>query len=133
MHTGELDLARAQGRRNLSVFPSDVDAILTNAAGCGSGMKEYALIFRGTEFQIEAEAFAGHVQDICQFLDTLGLVEPAEVKGGFRLAYHDACHLAHAQGITAAPRPLAGADSQPGVIAHPGGRPMLRFGGVLQY
>ncbi len=106
MHTGELEMARAQGRRNLSAFPRDVDAILTNAAGCGSGMKEYPLIFKGTELEAEAEAFAGRVQDICQFLDTLGLVEPDEVKGGFKLAYHDACHLAHAQGITAAPRRL---------------------------
>jgi glycolate oxidase iron-sulfur subunit len=106
MHTGELELARNQARRNLSAFPRDVDAILTNAAGCGSGMKEYPLIFKGTELESEAQAFAGRVQDICQFLDDLGLVEPAEVKGGFKLAYHDACHLAHAQGITAAPRRL---------------------------
>jgi glycolate oxidase iron-sulfur subunit len=106
MHTGELELARTQARRNLSAFPRDVDAILTNAAGCGSGMKEYPLIFTGTDLEVEAETFAGRVQDICQFLDALGLVEPPEVSGGFKLAYHDACHLAHAQGITAAPRRL---------------------------
>lgn len=106
MHTGELELAFAQGRHNLSTFPRDVDAILTNAAGCGSGMKEYPLIFKGTELETEATAFAGLVQDICEFLDILGLIEPGEIRGGFRLAYHDACHLAHAQAITAAPRRL---------------------------
>jgi glycolate oxidase iron-sulfur subunit len=106
MHTGELELARAQGRRNLMAFPRDIDAILTNAAGCGSGMKEYPLIFKGTDLEADAEAFAGLVQDISQFLDILGLVEPAGVKVGVKLAYHDACHLVHAQGIAAAPRRL---------------------------
>lgn len=108
MHTGELELARAQGRVNLQAFPSDVDAILTNAAGCGSGMKEYALIFRGTELEEQARAFAQRVQDVTQFLDALGLIEPPGLKKTFKLAYQDACHLAHAQGVTAAPRRLLG-------------------------
>jgi glycolate oxidase iron-sulfur subunit len=106
MHTGELELAQAQGRRNLGAFPSDVDAILTNAAGCGSGMKEYKLIFKGTELEEAAHGFAGKVKDVSAFLDELGLVEPHAIEGGLRLAYHDACHLAHAQGVTAAPRRL---------------------------
>lgn len=106
MHTGEMEMAQAQGRRNLAAFPEDVDAILTNAAGCGSGMKEYALIFRGSELEEQAELFSGRVQDISVFLDELGLVELQEIKGGLKLAYHDACHLAHAQGVTAAPRRL---------------------------
>lgn len=108
MHTGELELARAQGRVNLAAFPEDVDAILTNAAGCGSGMKEYALIFRGTELEEQARAFAQRVQDVTQFLDALGLIEPPGLKKTFKLAYQDACHLAHAQGVTAAPRRLLG-------------------------
>jgi glycolate oxidase iron-sulfur subunit len=106
MHTGEMEMAQAQGRLNLAAFPEDVDAILTNAAGCGSGMKEYALIFKGTELEEQAEVFSGRVQDISLFLDELGLVEPQEIKGGLKLAYHDACHLAHAQGVTTAPRRL---------------------------
>lgn len=106
MHTGELELARTQGRVNLQAFPTDVDAILTNAAGCGSGMKEYALIFRGTELEQQAEAFSRRVQDVTQFLDALGLIQPPGLKAPFKLAYQDACHLAHAQGITAAPRRL---------------------------
>lgn len=106
MHTGELALAQAQARVNLAAFPEDVDAILTNAAGCGSGMKEYELIFRGTELEERARAFAQRVQDVTQFLDALGLIEPPELKTPFKLAYQDACHLAHAQGVTAAPRRL---------------------------
>jgi glycolate oxidase iron-sulfur subunit len=106
MHTGELELARRQGRRNLDAFPADVDAILTNAAGCGSGMKEYALIFLGTELEEQAEQFTRRVKDVCEFLDELGLLEPTGPDKPLKLAYHDACHLAHAQGITAAPRRL---------------------------
>ena len=47
MHSGEADAARALARRNLHVFPADVDAVLTNAAGCGSGMQEYGLLVQG--------------------------------------------------------------------------------------
>ncbi|MBF8253682.1 MAG: glcF, partial [Deltaproteobacteria bacterium] len=47
MHTGDDVTARAQARKNLRAFPSDVDAVITNAAGCGSGMKEYGLLFKG--------------------------------------------------------------------------------------
>ncbi|MGW8249065.1 MAG: (Fe-S)-binding protein [Anaerolineales bacterium] len=106
LHTGEMEMARSQGRRNLQAFPQDVDAVLTNAAGCGSGMKEYTLIFRGTELEEQAQAFYRRVMDVSAFLDELGLVEPSAINGGLKLAYHDACHLAHAQGVTAAPRRL---------------------------
>jgi glycolate oxidase iron-sulfur subunit len=108
MHTGELHLARAQGVRNLDAFPGDVDAILANAAGCGSGLKEYALAFKGTELEERAAEFTRRVQDVSQFLDSLGLIEPPALEKPFKLVYHDACHLAHAQGITAAPRRLLG-------------------------
>lgn len=106
MHTGEIEMARLQGRRNLEAFPADVDAILANAAGCGSGMKEYELIFRGTELEEQARQFTRRVQDVSQFLDALGLIEPVGNGTPLKLAYHDACHLAHAQGITTAPRRL---------------------------
>mgnify|MGYP003847378687 FL=1 len=47
-HTGNLASAQAFARKNLEAFPADVDAILTNAAGCGSALHEYPLILRGT-------------------------------------------------------------------------------------
>lgn len=106
MHTGEAERARAQARVNLRAFPADVDAILTNAAGCGSGMHEYGLLFAGEPEEAEAVAFAARVRDVSAFLDELGLVPPAALDRPLTLAYHDACHLSHAQGITAAPRAL---------------------------
>ncbi|MEJ2079251.1 MAG: heterodisulfide reductase-related iron-sulfur binding cluster [Acidobacteriota bacterium] len=106
IHTGDLDQARSLARRNLESFPRDVDAIITNAAGCGSGMKEYPLIFRGLPEEERAREFAGKVRDVTEFLYELGLVSPQAASRSLRLAYHDACHLANAQGVRTAPREL---------------------------
>lgn len=106
MHTGDATSARALAEVNLKIFSLDVDAIITNAAGCGSAMKEYELLFRGTRFEEKARAFAAKVKDISEFLDALGLVAPKALPEPVTVAYHDACHLAHAQGIVAAPRRL---------------------------
>jgi len=105
MHTGAAEQARAFARRNLRAF-AGVDAVLTNAAGCGSGMKEYALLFKGCPEAEAAEAFARRVQDVSVFLDELGLEAPPALPRPLKLAYHDACHLAHAQGVQASPRKL---------------------------
>lgn len=109
LHTGEDDQARALARKNLSIFPDDVDAIITNAAGCGSGMKEYGLLFKGTPDEERARAFAARVQDVSVFLAELGLETPPALPEPLTLAYHDACHLAHAQRVTAPPRQLLAA------------------------
>ena len=106
MHTGEADQARTLSRQNFRHFDLDVDAIITNAAGCGSGMKEYAVLFKGLPEEEAAAAFAARVQDVSTFLDELGLVPCRELAEPLKVAYHDACHLAHAQGIHAAPRRL---------------------------
>jgi len=106
LHTGDADRARSLGARNLKVFPGDVDAILTNAAGCGSGMKEYALLFKGMPDEDAARAFADRIVDVSVFLDQLGFQAPPALPQPLKLAYHDACHLAHAQGIQAPPRRL---------------------------
>jgi glycolate oxidase iron-sulfur subunit len=108
LHTGEKIMARRQALNNLQAFPSDVDAVLTNAAGCGSGMKEYPLLFKSTQFEVQANEFVARVQDISVFLDNLGIEEPPALPQPFHLAYHDACHLAHAQGVTFEPRRLLG-------------------------
>lgn len=104
-HTGAIDKAKQMAIVNLKAFPTDVDAVLTNAAGCGSGMHEYPLWLRGSEHQEAAEQLASQVQDVSQFLDSLGM-QPASLATPQRVAYHDACHLAHAQGVRAAPRRL---------------------------
>jgi glycolate oxidase iron-sulfur subunit len=106
IHTGDLGLARTLAENNIKTIPMDVDAILTNAAGCGSGMKEYPLIFRGTDMEQTAKEFAAKVKDISVFLEQLGLIEPPKLKNALNLAYHDACHLMHAQKVTEEPRKL---------------------------
>lgn len=106
-HTGDLRAAQAFARRNLDAFPLDVEAILTNAAGCGSAMHEYHLVLAGTPDEPRAEAFRKRVLDVSVFLQRLGLREPP-AGAGFpgKIAYHDACHLAHAQGVRREPREL---------------------------
>jgi glycolate oxidase iron-sulfur subunit len=106
-HVGDLPRARAFAAANLSVFPEDTDAIITNAAGCGSGMHEYHLILKGTEHEEAALRFRHRVVDVSQFLDSLGeLTEIPDPGGPIRVAYHDACHLANAQGVRCQPRSL---------------------------
>jgi glycolate oxidase iron-sulfur subunit len=106
-HTGDLAAAQAFARRNLDAFPPDVDAILTNAAGCGSAMHEYHLILRGTPDEDRAEKFHHRVLDVSVFLQRLGLRDtPAQTGRTQRIAYHDACHLANAQGVRSEPRAL---------------------------
>lgn len=105
-HTGAAARAKQFARQNLKAFPADVDAILTNAAGCGSGMHEYALWLRGEPEQELAEQFVKRVCDVSVFLEKLGLRERAELPAARRVAYHDACHLAHAQKVRSQPRAL---------------------------
>ena len=110
MHTGASEQAKPLARRNLAAFPHDVDAIVTNAAGCGSGMKEYGLLFKGSDDEQAGEDFARRVKDVGVFLDELGLsAAPPTMPQPTKVAYHDACHLAHAQGIRNAPRSLLAA------------------------
>jgi glycolate oxidase iron-sulfur subunit len=106
-HTGDLAAARRFARRNLAAFPPDVDAILTNAAGCGSALHEYHLVLRGTPDEARAEAFRHRVLDVSAFLCRLGLsAAPKGFGRPVRVAYHDACHLANAQGVQSEPRSL---------------------------
>ena len=104
MHSGDLDGARKMAAHNLAVFPTDVDAIITTAAGCGSGIKTYDMLFEGRPEEDSAVAYAHKTQDISAFLDSLGLRPPPPLPQPLKLAYHDACHLAHAQGVRQPPR-----------------------------
>lgn len=106
MHQGEEERGRELALKNLRVFPKDVDAVVTNAAGCGSGIQEYELLFKGLAAQSEAEAFAHQVKDVSVFLAEMGLEGPPPLREPLKLAYHDACHLSNAQGITEPPRQL---------------------------
>jgi len=107
LHSGRAAEAVGFARRTIETFEAaGVDAIVVNSAGCGSAMKEYELLFADSpEWAGRAAALSAKVRDLAEFLDSLGPVaerHPVEV----RAAYHDACHLGHAQGITAAPRAL---------------------------
>jgi glycolate oxidase iron-sulfur subunit len=109
MHAGRERHARRDARRTMAAFAGGVDAVVTNAAGCGSGMREYPLLLAGEPDEAEARAFADRVVDVSTFLDQLGFVHPEPPAEPLRVAYHDACHLAHAQGVREAPRRLLAA------------------------
>jgi glycolate oxidase iron-sulfur subunit len=105
-HVGNGPLAKTQARVNIKAFEIECDAVLSNAAGCGSGLKEYGLILKGETDEDAGKKFATRVRDVCEFLDEVGLIDPPALSSPMRVAYHDACHLAHAQGVTSAPRKL---------------------------
>jgi glycolate oxidase iron-sulfur subunit len=115
LHAGHIDQARELARHNIEVFEAaGVDRIVVNAAGCGSAMKEYGELFEGDPtWEARARAISQKVRDISQMLVELG--QPRAVRNPIsaRVVYHDACHLAHGQGVRAEPRALL--QSIPGV------------------
>jgi len=106
-HAGEEKDAMEFARRLIEAFDaSQVDTIVINAAGCGSAMKRYGHLLRNDPaYAARAKAFAAKCRDISEVLVEL---EPRAPRGTVRLkaAYHDACHLQHAQGVRAQPRRL---------------------------
>lgn len=108
-HGGYLDLARAQARKNIdaiSKLSPEFDAIVTNAAGCGATMKDYAVLLEhDPKYAERAREFVAKVRDITEYLAEVGLLEPKRTLNQ-RVTYSDPCHLAHAQGIRKQPRQL---------------------------
>ncbi len=106
-HAGEEKDAMEAARRLIDAFDaSGVDTIVINAAGCGSAMKRYGHLLRNDQaYADRAKAFAARCKDISEVLADL---EPRAPRGAVPLkaAYHDACHLQHAQGVRAQPRQL---------------------------
>jgi glycolate oxidase iron-sulfur subunit len=105
VHAGEPDTARRFARQNLQAFPGGLDAILVTAAGCGSAMKEYGELLADDPSRLPARHFAARVRDLTEFLAELEFPAPLRPLN-VRATYHDACHLAHAQQVRAAPRRL---------------------------
>jgi glycolate oxidase iron-sulfur subunit len=106
-HAGVRDVARQLARTNLDVFlRDDFDAVITNAAGCGSTLKEYDQLFdAGDPAHEKAHEFRGKMRDVTEFLVALGMTAPLrELR--MRVTYQDSCHLAHGQKIREAPRRL---------------------------
>ncbi len=111
-HGGNLSAARAAARANLDAFSREpLDAIIINAAGCGSTLKEYSRLLPDDP---RAAAFSAKVKDLSEFLVQSGPLSavsgaPSTINSKLstqRVTFHDACHLAHAQRITQPPRVL---------------------------
>jgi len=108
LHVGDQVRARQRARVNVAAFPDDVDAVVTTAAGCGSGMQEYPHLFEGTPDAAAATALARRTVDVSVFIEQLGMTLAPAWPEPITVAYHDACHLRHAQRVVAEPRTLLG-------------------------
>jgi glycolate oxidase iron-sulfur subunit len=107
LHSGMAEQARALARQNIDALASgEYDAILTNAAGCGSTLKEYGeLLGDDPAYRAQATQFAGKMKDVTEFLASIDLnrkMKPLNVT----VTYQDSCHLSHGQKIKQAPRQL---------------------------
>jgi glycolate oxidase iron-sulfur subunit len=108
MHSGDEEGAKERARATIAAFEG-CETVAVNAAGCGSTMKEYGRLLAGDpEWAERAEDFAARVADITELLAGLDRRAPRHPVP-MTVAYHDACHLAHAQGVRAEPRTVLGA------------------------
>lgn len=116
-HNGELELARNLARRNLEMFDLDeVDAVISNAGGCGSHLKKYGeLLTDDPQFRERAQQWDAKVRDVHEWLVEIGFRAPAASHdaGPVKVAYDASCHLLHGQRI--ATQPLAILRAIPGV------------------
>jgi glycolate oxidase iron-sulfur subunit len=115
VHSGLKDEARKLARTNIDALNIDAvmgggfDAVITNAAGCGSTLKEYGeLLEEDREYAHKARAFAAKMKDITEFLAEIEL-NPRMGRLEAAVTYQDSCHLAHGQKIRSAPRKLLAA------------------------
>ncbi|MFC7063868.1 (Fe-S)-binding protein [Halobacillus seohaensis] len=105
IHAGDRKTGKKLAKQNIEAF-KDADKVVVNAAGCGCALKEYPELFKDeTEWKEKAEAFAAKVEDISKHLYESGYEKPKSSLNK-RITYHDACHLAHGQGVRHEPRQL---------------------------
>ncbi len=107
VHSGERTVAESLARRNIDAFEkAEVDTIIINAAGCGAQLKEYGDLLAGDPaYRDRAFAFSNKVKDVHEFLAGIPVNEEMGTIRA-RVAYHDACHLAHGQRVREEPRDL---------------------------
>ncbi len=107
-HNGKYETAKDYARRLLDYFDLDrLDAIITNAAGCGSHLKHFdRLLHDDPRYAAKARQWSEKVKDISEWLVEIGIRVPEKSAANSRVTYHDACHLCHGQKITAQPREL---------------------------
>lgn len=105
-HMGQHDAAMARARANIEAWSkADVDAIIVNASGCGTTIKDYGFMFRNDPLRDKAEKIAGLAKDITEFLSAFGYA-PTRDNPRLTVAYHSACSLQHGQQVTTAPKTL---------------------------
>ncbi len=109
-HMGYHEQAMASARTNLKAWGEEIaagglDAIVINASGCGTTVKDYGFMFRTEPEREQAEQISALTQDISEFLTRIGY-QPTRPAPGLTVAYHSACSLQHGQGITAEPKAL---------------------------
>ena len=108
-HNGELELARDLARKNLDLYDlSQLDAVISNAGGCGSHLKKYGELFHDdAEYRDRAHAWDAKVHDIHEWLIKIGIRKPAAANGdAVTVTYDASCHLLHGQRIAAQPLEL---------------------------
>jgi len=105
-HNGDVETARMLARRQLDAFNLDsLDAIITNAAGCGSHLKHYDhLLADDPAYVGKARLWVRKLRDIHEWLAEIGLRAPDVAPVAQEVTYHEACHLCHGQKITRQPR-----------------------------
>ncbi|MGD0299088.1 MAG: glycolate oxidase subunit GlcF [Bryobacteraceae bacterium] len=111
VHAGLREEARELARRNIdALLDGNYDAIITNAGGCGSTLKEYGeLLEHDPEYAEKAQRFSALVKDVSEFLGSIELnpnLRGAPLGAPIVATYQDSCHLAHGQKIRSAPRKL---------------------------
>lgn len=111
VHSGLREEARKLAQQNIDAVlgmnsGERFDAVITNAAGCGSTLKEYAELFHGgDEYEGKARQFVGLMKDVNEFLASIELNQSMRPLP-YSVTYQDSCHLLHGQKIKAAPRKL---------------------------
>ena len=109
-HAGEVDITLALAKQNIEYFENTQGQIVVSAAGCGAMLKEYAHLFEGQlEWVERAQQFSHRVQDITESLNAGRFNAPPRVFPTVvpkKIAYHAACHLAHAQNVHTQPTAL---------------------------
>jgi glycolate oxidase iron-sulfur subunit len=103
-HNGAVEHAQELARRQLAAFDLDsLDAIITNAGGCGSHLKNYSHLLPDDPLAVQWDA---KVKDVHEWLSSIGVRKPSAGCGVERVTYHESCHLCHGQKITKPPREL---------------------------
>lgn len=106
-HNGDLESARRVARRLMNLFPLErLDAIISNAGGCGSHLRHFSGLFaKDEEWRQKAELWDSKIRDVHEWLVEIGFEPPRGIQSG-RTTYHDSCHLCHGQKVSAQPRAL---------------------------